>query len=195
MRRVWVGLGLGVAGTVAAMRLPAFDRVVGTLVRGRPSPKVERFVIGTTDLGSMYMVLAASGVTWAAGHREVATDVMTAGSAAWLLAQALKSTVDRPRPYEMDGVRRIIRPPTGTSFPSGHAAVATAVMSVMSDHLDGRRRAALAATGAWVPITRIYAGVHYPSDVMAGAGMGLLLAAAVRTVRTLLTGRDTSRPA
>ena len=117
------------------------------------------------------------------GHYRIARDVAIVGSTAWLLAQGGKTRVKRARPYEADGVIRLIRPPTGSSYPSGHAAVAAAMMSVVAAEGPARLRATCAALAAFVGCSRIYVGVHYPSDVVGGAGIGLLLAAGWRSLR------------
>jgi undecaprenyl-diphosphatase len=88
------------------------------------------------------------------------------------LNQLLKSIVQRPRP---DGYQLIVE--TGYSFPSGHSMVSMAfygllVWMVLHYVRDRRKRHALAAAFvvliALVGISRIYLGVHYASDVVAG---------------------------
>ncbi|HEY8340991.1 MAG TPA: phosphatase PAP2 family protein, partial [Egibacteraceae bacterium] len=74
------------------------------------------------------------------------------------------------------GVRRLVRPPTGSSFPSGHAAVGAAVMTVLADSAQRRwARTLLHGLGAYVGWSRVFVGVHYPTDVLGGAGLGLAL--------------------
>jgi len=102
----------------------------------------------------------------------VATGAMAAG-AAWLLARAAKAIADRPRPYEVvaDAVLRQ-QPAHGTSFPSSHTAVTLAVAIALVPFLARP----LAATGIGYAVlvgwSRVYLGVHYPLDVLAGAGIG-----------------------
>lgn len=140
--------------------------------------RLDRAVVGTTDLGSLYGVAGIAAVLAATGRRRTAADVLGVGAVAWNLAQASKTRVRRQRPYEASGVRRLIRPPTGSSFPSGHATVGTAVMAVLAEQARSpAARRAFDATGAYVALSRVYAGVHYPTDVAGGAGLGLLLGA------------------
>jgi undecaprenyl-diphosphatase len=171
-------------GSWWALRSPAFQRAdvrVGDAVRRAGSAVADRAVAGTTDLGSLYGVAGTSAVLLASGRRAAAADVAAIGGAAWALAQTNKRFVRRARPYEDDGVRRLVRPPTGSSFPSGHSAVGMAVMAVLADRAYGVRSAwALRLLGAYVGLSRVYVGVHYPSDVLGGAGLGLLLSAAWR---------------
>lgn len=177
-------------GTWWALRSPAFQRAdvrLGDLLRRTGTPSADRVVAGTTDLGSLYGVAGTSAVLLATGRRDVAADVAAVGGAAWALAQTNKRFVRRARPYEADGVRRLVRPPTGSSFPSGHAAVGMAVMTVLADRAHGSRSAwALRLLGCYVGLSRVYVGVHYPSDAVGGAGMGLLLSVAWRGPVALL---------
>jgi undecaprenyl-diphosphatase len=111
------------------------------------------------------------------GRQRLAADVAGVGMVAWNVAQVNKTRVRRQRPYEQDGVRRLIRKPTGSSFPSGHAAVGVAVFTLLGDAGRGSlSRRLLHAFGGYVALSRIYVGVHYPTDVLGGAGMGLMAA-------------------
>ncbi|HUH07423.1 MAG TPA: phosphatase PAP2 family protein [Egibacteraceae bacterium] len=175
-----IGLGAGLlAGSWLALKRPEVQRAdvrVGDAVRRLGSPEVDRAVAWTTDLGSIYAVVGAAAALAAAGRRERAADVLGVGILAWNLSQQSKTRVRRQRPYEADGVRRLIRPPAGSSFPSGHAAVGAAVMTVLADQSRGPTgRALFRSMAAYVAFTRVYVGVHYPTDVVGGAGLGVLL--------------------
>jgi undecaprenyl-diphosphatase len=63
-------------------------------------------------------------------------------------------------------------------MPSGHAATAAAAAGVVA-LLHPRRRLPLAPLVAAIALSRVYLGVHYPSDVLAGAALGLAIAWAV----------------
>lgn len=167
-------------GTWAALQQPALQRLdvrVGDALRRSGSDRTDRLVTWTTDLGSLYAVLGTGAALAVMGRGDAAKDTLGVGTVAWVLAQSNKRAVGRQRPYETDGVRRLIRPPTGSSFPSGHAAVGMAVMATAAERAYDRPRAnLLRALGAYVGLSRVYVGVHYPSDVIGGAGLGLLIA-------------------
>jgi len=99
---------------------------------------------------------------------------VAAATVAWLLAHAAKAIADRPRPYQVvaDAVLRQ-QPAHGTSFPSSHTAVTVAVVIALVPFLA--RPLAVAGTGYAVLVgwSRVYLGVHYPLDVLGGAGIGL----------------------
>ena len=103
----------------------------------------------------------------------VAAAAVAAG-AAWALANVAKVIADRPRPYEViaDAVLRQ-QPAHGTSFPSSHTAVTLAVVIALVPFLARPLAAAGIAYAGLVGWSRVYLGVHYPLDVLAGAGIGM----------------------
>jgi undecaprenyl-diphosphatase len=86
----------------------------------------------------------------------------------------LKPVFDRPRPFTAIADLSVIdAKPQTPSFPSGHAAMAVA------GAITGARVVAGAGWALWplgfvVAVSRIYSGVHWPSDVLAGCFVGLL---------------------
>ncbi|WEH36749.1 phosphatase PAP2 family protein [Streptomyces sp. AM 4-1-1] len=94
-----------------------------------------------------------------------------------------KGAVRRRRPM-LDAVpviRRLKRQPITTSFPSGHAASAAAFATGVALESKGWG-AAVAPLAVAVAASRVYTGVHYPSDVLAGAALGIGAAFALRGV-------------
>ena len=169
------------AGTWLALRHPAVQRGdvrVGDAVRKFGTPALDTLVTHTTDLGSVYSVIGVATALAVSGRRRSAADVLGVGMAAWNIAQWSKTRVRRQRPYESEGVRRLVRKPTGSSFPSGHSAVGVAMFTMLADRSrGGAPRRLLQAMGAYVALSRVYVGVHYPTDVLGGAGMGMAIGA------------------
>jgi membrane-associated phospholipid phosphatase len=90
--------------------------------------------------------------------------------------EVLKKLVERHRPGETEpgAVLRDV-PPAGLSFPSGHAIVAVGMAVLLWPYLGRNGRAVAVALAAAVGLARVYLGAHNPLDVVAGAGIGLLL--------------------
>ncbi|HEY5040078.1 MAG TPA: phosphatase PAP2 family protein [bacterium] len=108
---------------------------------------------------------------------------------AWLLVEAgalaftlelslyylIKKNIGRPRPFQrIKGVRFLIAPPDEFSFPSGHTAAAflVATLAAVSFPFPLITVAVLGWAGL-VGFSRIYLGVHYPTDVLAGMVLGI----------------------
>lgn len=88
----------------------------------------------------------------------------------------LKPLVDRTRPYEVvEGLVNLVPPPGDASFPSGHAGASFAASTAMAPHLKRRWGICLIALAALIALSRLYLGVHFPTDVAAGALIGTAL--------------------
>jgi membrane-associated phospholipid phosphatase len=104
------------------------------------------------------------------------------GPAAIGLNFGIKVIAKRPRPV-LDGLPPLGGAPSSLSFPSAHSTSSFAVATVMT-RVD--RRAAIAFVPAVaVALGRPYLGMHYPSDVAAGVGLGIALGLAVPLPRAL----------
>ena len=143
-------------------------------------PRADRYFAGVTELGSLYASAAASTVIAVTGRRRAALSSMAAACATWSLLQGVKRVVDRPRPSDADphGTRLLIARPMATSWPSSHPAVLTTFTRIASRELGvgAGVRAALTALDLSVAGSRVYLGVHYPSDVVSGLLLGRAIA-------------------
>lgn len=106
--------------------------------------------------------------------------VLLADAAADGLAEALKTAVGERRPHLS---HQLVATPHSSSFPSGHAATSFACATVLSV-LVPRAAPAFLVLAAAIAYSRLYVGVHWPLDVLAGAALGvatsLLLLAVIR---------------
>ncbi len=87
---------------------------------------------------------------------------------------ALKNIVGRIRPYEMvQGLIPLIGRPGDYSFPSGHTASSFAAAWVLYRRLPKRFGIPALVLAGLIGVSRLYVGVHYPTDVLAGFISGI----------------------
>lgn len=89
----------------------------------------------------------------------------------------LKNAVARPRPWvDVEGLSILIGKPHDFSFPSGHASSSFAAAVVIYKMLPARCGVPAVILAAAVALSRLYVGVHYPTDVLLGTISGIIIA-------------------
>jgi membrane-associated phospholipid phosphatase len=169
------GAALAVAAITAKGRGRELDEQLFKRVNRGSGPAADRFFHGVTELGSFWAAAGGAAALAASGRRRTAADALGAATAAWLLGQGLKKRFLRARPYDaLEDLRLMIGRPRGTSWPSSHPMVLLTFLTVAARDLGVPRgaRAALAALPGAVAASRVYLGVHYPSDVAGGLLLG-----------------------
>jgi undecaprenyl-diphosphatase len=151
---------------------------LNTAVRIDPLRRVFRIVSRLGDgmfwYALMFALLAANG---AQALNPVAHMAGT-GVVCTLLYKWLKSKTSRPRPFAVEsGVRAGADPLDAFSFPSGHTLHAVAFSAVAVAYYP-MLVVLLAPFTLLVALSRVVLGLHYPSDVLAGAALGALIACA-----------------
>ncbi|GGV05001.1 bifunctional phosphatase PAP2/diacylglycerol kinase family protein [Streptomyces spectabilis] len=167
-------------------RLVSLDCRVFTAVAERHWPGADQALPRLSRAANHGVLWFATGAALAATRHPRARRAAVRGVASLALASATintlgKRSVRRARPL-LDGVplmRRLKRQPLTTSFPSGHAASAAAFATGVALESRGLGAAVAPLAGA-VALSRVYTGVHFPSDVLAGAALGAGAAFAVR---------------
>lgn len=127
------------------------------------------------------MWLLAAGVLAVLWRRPlVFARVGVAALVGYLVSDAVKDWTDRERPpAHLPDPEPLVGLPGTSSFPSGHATVAFACATMLAA-IDRRLAIPAFALAAGIAWSRVYVGVHYPLDVLAGAVLGVLLATALR---------------
>jgi undecaprenyl-diphosphatase len=102
------------------------------------------------------------------------------------ISGVLKVAIERNRPPLSRPVPEpLLEAPSTYSFPSGHATVSFACATVLALAVP-RLRWPLFALAALISFSRVYVGVHYPFDVLAGALLGVAIAIALRMLAAAL---------
>ena len=174
------------AGHVTSGGTQAFDNAVMQWVGRHQYPMLQSFMLEITALATSSVVTAIVVISgmflWLNHHKHSAILLGAATLGALLLNQLLKSGVDRPRPMIFQWGTRAM----SSSFPSGHAMSASVVyftVAYLAARLQRNAQARMltmmlaALIVVMISVSRVYLGVHYPSDVLAGVTIGLAWAA------------------
>jgi membrane-associated phospholipid phosphatase len=148
----------------------------------RWEPLTMLFILASTWWVKWPLLVAFGAWGDARSRRRLAPSVLSgllAVAAAASLTAVLKELVDRVRPALADpAIEALVATPGSASFPSGHAATAFAA-AVAVGAFHPRIRWPLLGLAVLVGLSRIYLGVHYVLDVLAGAALGITLGLAV----------------
>lgn len=157
-----------------------------------------------TALGSLgvltLLTLFAAGFLLIRGERRTFWLLLAAVTGGVAISSLLKHVINRPRP-DLVPHETLVHT---ASFPSGHSMMAAATyltLALLMMQIDPRRRVRAYFIGVamlltvLVGVTRVYLGVHWPSDVLAGWGFGSLWALLCWTLARVLRKRGKLDPA
>jgi undecaprenyl-diphosphatase len=162
-------------------RLHAIDTVVFKRVAAAHAPVLDRIIPPLSEAASysrlwIGIAVAVAAVGGRRGRRTAVAAMATVGVTSAVANLAMKQAARRPRPdHEVPASRRLEHPGS-TSFPSGHAASAAAFSGVVGREIPELWLPVNALAGT-VAFSRVYTGVHYPGDVLAGWLLGKSVAA------------------
>lgn len=185
-----------IAAAMAGGATQRFDQAVVDLMRANAAPVWDWLALAGAGLGSgmaMWVVLIVGTVLLWRGRHHISVLLLWLSLVGGRVLNAeLKATFARSRPepidWEVDVFGRSIGFPDSFSFPSGHATTAMVVFGTVAylvarlEPTARQRRWTLAGAAALILLigwSRVYMGVHYPSDVVAGYLAGLLWATLV----------------
>jgi undecaprenyl-diphosphatase len=192
------------ADHVVEGRTEDYDTLILRNARAMTSPAADHLFRTATYMGTHVAVATMAGLTAIAmarrGRPHDAWTVAASTGGAILINSALKRLFQRQRPQQL---RRLIRLPRSHSFPSGHSLMAAATFPIIAHHLTERRGRSAQLTAhslagisiLSVGFSRVYFGVHFPSDVLAGFAAGIGWLGLTSLTHTLLDSDRAEDPA
>jgi undecaprenyl-diphosphatase len=166
-----------------------FDAAIRNAIHSWANPLLTRAMLGITNLGAPTFLLTVGAVLvwrfYVARRPRAAIIFAIATIGAELLDQALKYSFRRARPDVFFGMAQ----PPSYSFPSGHSVESACFYGVLAAILTVGTPSRLRKAGIWtaaalltlaIGTSRIYLGVHYPTDVLGGYALAVAWAALLR---------------
>ena len=175
---------------VLASGTDRFDGSIRVAIHHHASPWLTSFMLRITHLGDWPMIMAGTIllllICWYCSERGLLLIVLVTMAGAGILDGSLKLAFHRMRPDPFIGNK-----PSTYSFPSGHALVSFCFYGLIAGILSLRAQEKWQRILIWasasllvgaVGFSRVYLGVHWPSDVIAGYAAGLIWMGAVRVM-------------
>ena len=149
---------------------------------------LDLIMILITTLGGTYILALFAVPLWLRGQREATFDFILILVLTVIVTTAIKYLVDRSRPcvdvsfgaQTLPGYRCETEP--DPSLPSGHASRAFALAGLVGLRFRWRAGGAAMAFATLVGVSRVYMGLHWPSDILGGAFVGIGIAVLVELV-------------
>jgi undecaprenyl-diphosphatase len=146
----------------------ALYRSIRSLARDPGRTRKVRAYSALGEHGAIWLGIGALGAALDAPRRERWQRATLTVAGAYLVSTTIKLAIGRKRPAVED-LPHLMQTPTGLSFPSSHSSSSFAAARAFGRLLPSPLLYAGAVTMA---LSRLYLGVHYPSDVAAGAALG-----------------------
>lgn len=157
------------------VRLNALDLALYRRARSMArTPQTVRWVKRYSHLGEhgmLWFALGAAGVALDSRRRRRWARATAAVGGAYVISTSIKLAIGRKRPLVED-LPHLMATPTGLSFPSSHSTSSFAAARAYGSLLPA---GPLYVAASGMAFTRLYLGVHYPSDIAAGVALGSVL--------------------
>lgn len=149
------------------------------------------FITSLGDAGWFWILLCAL-LLFSRKYRKTGLTGLIALLIGFLITNLwLKNMVMRTRPYELvEGLELIGKKAVDFSFPSGHSTASIAASAVFLAKLPKKFGVPAILLGVLICFTRLYIGIHYPSDVIAGVLIGLFASFAAVFLMNLINKRN-----
>jgi membrane-associated phospholipid phosphatase len=168
----WVpyAMGAGLLLATDTVTLPFLQKALGGSTTRDVSRSVSYLGTPVVYMGTPLALYAFGGAHEKQAAAKMANALITSG----ILTQLVKMAAGRRRPNQSNGIGHFEGPGSDfESFPSGHTSAAFAMATVLSSEYP-RYKVPLFVLATAVAASRVFQNKHFPSDVVVGAGIGLL---------------------
>lgn len=150
------------------------------------NPILDKIMIFITTLGNGGMIWIAATIILLIPKKTRKVGIMSGAALLGSLIinnNIIKNLVQRPRPFVTFSDLQILIPtPSEFSFPSGHTSSSFAAAGVFYSNLPKKFGVPAVILAGLIGLSRLYVGVHYPTDVIAGIIMGILLSSGAESL-------------
>ena len=151
-----------------------YDSQIFSAVRSVKNPVLDVIMLLVTNIATLYIgVPIVLALVYFSKNRKLLADLFVALLIGIALTLLLKMVIARPRPEDIMNVG-FWASATFSSFPSDHASTAFVMFGIIGHHLK-KWKLWLYLLAVLIAVSRVYLGVHFPTDVLAGAFLGILV--------------------
>ena len=154
----------------------ALYRRVRSVARTPDSVRLVRSYSRLGEHGAVWIAAGATGIALDRRRRRRWLRATTAVGGAYCVSTSIKMAIGRQRPA-IEDLPHLMATPTGLSFPSSHTTSSFAAARAFSALAPA---GPLYAAASAMALSRVYLGVHYPSDIAVGAAIGTVIGSAGR---------------
>ncbi|MBW3015093.1 phosphatase PAP2 family protein [Candidatus Woesearchaeota archaeon] len=147
------------------------DKVLKQITNFRNKYTDQFFRVITNEFFVMFLVILLAFVFFVYGKDFFL--VIKVAFFSWVIGFILKWLFKRKRPYNAKKVKRLVKPILNYSFPSSHAMVLFSLIPIVSQNLP-EYTVTWIIVACLISLTRVYAGVHYASDLVLGSLFGYI---------------------
>jgi undecaprenyl-diphosphatase len=123
-------------------------------------------------------------------YYKIVTQALISGIfARFIIVEIIRFIWDRPRPFITNSVNLLINHSSSSSFPSGHATFFFAISTLI--YLHNKKIGTLFLIASFlISISRVFCGIHWPADILAGALVGILSALIIKKIFEKFFSKD-----
>ncbi len=157
----------------------------------RTHPVLDRLMLCVTKMGNggLVWIIISLVLIWNRRAAEGVLTLIALAITAFLINLIIKPMFTRKRPYELiQSIRTKLNPPFGSSFPSGHAASSFAAASMLW-LMNAPLWSFAVVLACLIAVSRVYLFVHFPSDVLVGAVLGVAISYATYVLAGRIGGQ------